>query len=149
MSTGNLFFGRRLAEQVVGFRDHDCAYGWDFALRCLLVTEPLFVPETLGFYRLHGHEEFQHWRRRTAREAESVLKNYLFLCRNRRVLNPFAPSPAWGPFFQSFVQASAGRQVPVQALARLRLAGEQSTGAWPPQRDHTCSCLSRRSCRLR
>jgi glycosyltransferase involved in cell wall biosynthesis len=106
VSTGNLFFSRQLAEQVDGFRDLDCCYGWDFALRCLLMAEPVFVPETLSFYSLHSRAQFLRRQKAVARETESILKDYFFLCRNRRVLNPFAPSPAWGPFFQSFVQTS-------------------------------------------
>ena len=105
VATGNLFFSRRLAERVNGFGDQEDFYGWDFALRCLLVAEPLFVPEPLLFHRLRADASSQR-QGRTARQIESILKNYLFLCRNRRVLNPLAPSPAWGPFFQSFVQAS-------------------------------------------
>ena len=77
----------------------------DFALRCLLVTEPMFVPETLYYYRLRGLEDVQETAE-VSRENETVLKNYLFLCRNRPVLNPFAPSPAWGPFFEAFLEAS-------------------------------------------
>jgi O-antigen biosynthesis protein len=106
VAAGNLFFSRRLAEHVDGFGDQDYFYGWDFALRSLLVAEPMFVPEPLLVHRLHGAANVPERQKRTASEIESILKNYLFLCRNRRVLNPLAPSPAWGPFFESFVQAS-------------------------------------------
>jgi len=106
LSIGNLFFSRRLAEGVGGFADHEYCYGWDFALRCLLVTEPIFVPEALYISRLHGQERFEQHQAHEARGAEAVLKNYFFLCRNRPVLNPVAPSPAWGPFFDSFLEAS-------------------------------------------
>ncbi len=105
LSTANLFFSRRLAEHVGGFGDHDVAYGWDFALRSVLVSEPVFVPEPLYYYRVHGLEHLPERRGALARETESVLKNYFFLCRNRPVENPIAPSPAWGPFFASFVEA--------------------------------------------
>lgn len=102
-STGNLFFSRRLAERVAGFGDHDHMYGWDFALRCLLVTEPLYVPESLYFRRRDSQLQ---WQAQAGAEIDSVLKNYFFLCRNRPVANALAPSPAWGPFFRAFVQAS-------------------------------------------
>jgi len=105
VSTGNLFFSRRLAEEVGGWGVADRSDGWDFALRCLLLVEPIFVPETLCLYRL-GHASFAHRQSSEARESESVLKNYLFLCRNRPVTNPLAPSPAWGPFFDSFIETS-------------------------------------------
>ena len=106
LSTANLFFSRRLAERVGGFGDHHVFYGWDFALRCVLVTEPMFVPEPLYYYRLRGPENLPERRTQPSSETESILKNYLFLCRNRPVENPLAPSPAWGPFFDSFVEAS-------------------------------------------
>jgi glycosyltransferase involved in cell wall biosynthesis len=106
VSSGNLFFSRRLPERVGGFREHDSGRGWDFALRCVLVTEPVFVPEPLYLYRLHGRGNLTERRNQPAGETESVLKTYLFLCRNRPVENPLAPSPAWGPFFYSFVEAS-------------------------------------------
>ena len=105
VSTGNLFFSRRLAEEVGGWGAADRSDGWDFALRCLLLVEPIFVPEPLCLHRL-GHASFAQRRSREARETESVLKNYLFLCRNRPVANPLAPSPAWGPFFDAFIEAS-------------------------------------------
>jgi glycosyltransferase involved in cell wall biosynthesis len=106
MSTGNLFFSRRLAEEAGGWGVPDGSDGWDFALRCLLLAEPIFVPEPLCLYRLHGHESFVQRQSREARGTESALKNYLFLCRNRPVVNPLAPSPAWGPFFDAFIEAS-------------------------------------------
>ena len=105
LATANLFFSRRLAAHVGGFGEHEIGYGWDFALRCVLVTEPLFVPEPLYYYRLRGGENLPGTAA-SASDSESILKNYLFLCRNRPVENPVAPSPAWGPFFASFVEAS-------------------------------------------
>lgn len=106
LSTGNLFFSRRLAERVAGFGDYADLYGWDFALRCVLVTEPLYVPESLYFYPLRARARSLTQQAQMAAETESILKNYLFQCQNRPVANALAPSPAWGPFFRSFVQAS-------------------------------------------
>ncbi|MEO7273352.1 MAG: hypothetical protein ABI211_15245, partial [Vicinamibacterales bacterium] len=82
------------------------AHDWDFLLRCLLVTEPVFVAEPLYGLRLRGHEGFLEHQRQVAKEAEAVLRNYFFYSRTRPLANVVAPSPAWGPFFSSFVQAS-------------------------------------------
>ena len=103
--TGNLFFSRRLAGEVSGFGHDGQLEGWDFALRCLSFTEPVFVPEPLYRHRLRagGSPERNPG---SARDRESVLKNYLFQCRTRPVLNPLAPSPAWDPFFASFIAVS-------------------------------------------
>jgi hypothetical protein len=103
---GNLFFSRSLTDSIGGFGEFDHVCGWDFALRCLLMTEPVFVPEPLYVHRIAAQEPGAQPRQREARETETALGNYLFQCRNRRVANPIAPSPAWGPFFDSFVVES-------------------------------------------
>jgi glycosyltransferase involved in cell wall biosynthesis len=104
LSTGNFFFSRAVYERVGGFRNLKYCHDWDFALRCLLVTEPIFVPEPLYSYRLHPTNSFRRLQSVADQESEAVLRNYFFLCRNRPVANPLAPSPAWDPFFSSFVQ---------------------------------------------
>jgi len=106
LSRGNLFFSRPLFERVGPFAPFEHAHGWDFLLRSLLVTEPAFVAEPLYGLRLRGHEPFVEHQRRVAKEAETILRNYFFYCRTRPLTNVVAPSPAWGPFFTSFVTAS-------------------------------------------
>ncbi len=106
VSTSNLFFRRQLAENIGGFGPFNCLAGWDFALRCLLLSEPIFVPEPLYLHRFDGHEAGAAQRQVEAIEKETALKSYLFSCRNRQVANPIAPSPSWGPFFDSFISES-------------------------------------------
>lgn len=53
VSTGNLFFSRKLFEAVGEFKDLKLAHDYDFAMRALKHAEPLFVREELYFYRLH------------------------------------------------------------------------------------------------
>ena len=106
VSTGNLFFSRRLAEEVGRIGDHERSTAGTSRCDVSCVTEPIFVPEPLCLHRLGHARAFAQRQSREARETESVLKNYLFLCRNRPVANPLAPSPAWGPFFDSFIEAS-------------------------------------------
>jgi glycosyltransferase involved in cell wall biosynthesis len=106
LSTGNLFFSRALFERVGDFANLNGSHGWQFLLRSVLLTEPIFVPEPLYRYRLLGHERFLQQQTGTAAETDRVLRDYFFLCRNRPLENPVAPSPAWGPFFMSFVEAS-------------------------------------------
>jgi glycosyltransferase involved in cell wall biosynthesis len=104
LSTGNFFFSRVVYEQVGEFRALRYCHDWDFALRSLLVTEPIFVPESLYFYRLHPGNSFLQLQSLAESDGETLLRNYLFLCRNRPLANPVAPSPAWGPFFTSFLR---------------------------------------------
>jgi glycosyltransferase involved in cell wall biosynthesis len=106
LSTGNFFFSREVSEQVGEFRALKYCHDWDFVLRALLVTEPIFVPEPLYFYRLHPGNSFLQLQSLAESEGETVLRHYLFLCRNRPVTNPVAPSPAWDPFFSSFLHAA-------------------------------------------
>jgi glycosyltransferase involved in cell wall biosynthesis len=105
LSTGNFFFSRQLYERVGEFSNLKYCHDWDFVLRAVLVTEPVFVPEALYLYRLHPGNSFRQLQSVAERETETVLRNYFFLCRTRPVDNPLAPSPAWGPFFSSFVDA--------------------------------------------
>jgi glycosyltransferase involved in cell wall biosynthesis len=106
VSTSNLLFRRELAESIGGFGPFEYLAGWDFALRCLLLSEPIFVPEPLYLHRVDGHEAGAPQRQLEAIEKETALKNYLFSCRNRQVGNLIAPSPSWGPFFDSFISES-------------------------------------------
>jgi glycosyltransferase involved in cell wall biosynthesis len=104
LTSGNFFFARSVYERVGDFSDLKYCHDWDFILRSLLVTEPIFVPETLYFYRIHPGNSFLQLQSLAEPETEAVLRQYFFFCRNRPVTNPLAPSPAWGPFFDSFVQ---------------------------------------------
>ena len=106
LTSGNFFFARSVYERVGDFSDLKYCHDWDFILRSLLVTEPIFVPETLYFYRIHPGNSFLQLQSLAEPETEAVLRRYFFFCRNRPVSNPLAPSPAWGPFFNSFVQQS-------------------------------------------
>ena len=106
LSTGNFFFSRLVFEQVGEFCGLRYCHDWDFVLRAVLITEPVFVPEPLYVYRLHPGNSFRQLQALAERETETVLRNYFLLCRTRPVANPLAPSPAWGPFFDSFVEES-------------------------------------------
>lgn len=55
VSTGNLFFSRKLFNEVGLFKDLKLAHDYDFAMRALAFGEPLFVREELYFYRLHSN----------------------------------------------------------------------------------------------
>jgi hypothetical protein len=106
LATGNLVFSRRLYERLGGFRASEVSEAWDFALRSATTAEPAFVPEPLFTYRLHGRARFVEQQGMRASERDAVVRRYVFLCRNRPVDNPIAPSPAWGSLFESFLQTS-------------------------------------------
>lgn len=54
ISTGNMVFTAALYRRLGGFRNYKYVHDWDFALRAALLTEPVFVPEAIYVYRLHG-----------------------------------------------------------------------------------------------
>jgi glycosyltransferase involved in cell wall biosynthesis len=109
LSTGNFFFSRRVHERIGDFCALKYCHDWDFILRAVLITEPVFVAEPLYVYRLHASNSFRQLQALAEQETARVLGNYFLLCRTRPVANPLAPSPAWGPFFDSFVEASGVR----------------------------------------
>ena len=54
VSSGNLFVARPLAEDLGGFGDFRYNHDWDFCLRALERSEPVFVSQPLYRYRLHA-----------------------------------------------------------------------------------------------
>lgn len=54
VTTGNLFFTRRLFKVLGGFRDFKLMHDYDFILRSLIHTEPLLIKKQLLAYRAHG-----------------------------------------------------------------------------------------------
>ncbi len=53
ISTGNMFFSKKLYEELHGFGNYKYVHDWDFVLRACLVTEPVFVSDAKYYYRLH------------------------------------------------------------------------------------------------
>ena len=110
ISTGNMIFTRRIYNQLNGFRNYKYVHDWDFALRAALLTEPVFVPEALYFYRLHTHNTIAEISdnpenaNKTENSSEEALDNPLveFLRHIRRgeYANPQIPSvDVWEYFF--------------------------------------------------
>ena len=58
ISTGNFVFTRKVWEVAGPFRDLAYVHDYDFALAAILECEPVYVPEDLYFYRLHGTNSF-------------------------------------------------------------------------------------------
>ena len=105
--SGNFFFSRAVFERIGEFKDLKYCHDWDFILRSVLITEPVFLAEPLYYYRVHAGNTFRQLQSVAEQETEIVLRNYFFLCRNRPVGNPLAPSPAWGRFFELFVEQAS------------------------------------------
>jgi len=77
VSTGNLFFSRKLFNEVGPFKNLKLAHDLDFILRALPLYEPLLVRENHYFYRLHGSNtqyEVSHLREK---EFDEIYREYL------------------------------------------------------------------------
>ena len=101
VSSGNLFFSRALARKVGPFGEFRYNHDWDFCLRALAHAEPVFVPEALYRYRLHGANTIVESATRAREEAHRICADYLAWARMAEAPeNPFAPAVAtWGLLF--------------------------------------------------
>lgn len=104
ISTGNFFFERRLLDAIGWFRPYRYVHDWDFILRALLVTEPLYVPEPLYRYRLHPTNSFTALGDAAAVECPALMRRFMRATITERWPNRLAPSPRnWPVFFDTFV----------------------------------------------
>jgi glycosyltransferase involved in cell wall biosynthesis len=104
ISTGNLLFSRELLSRVGGFRDLRYCHDWDFALRCLLEVEPIFVDAPLYHYRLHATNSFRSLADVADTEAQECLRTYFAAVRRSAFENWLAPGPTtWPRLFDRFI----------------------------------------------
>ena len=101
VSSGNLFLSRALVDEVGPFADYRYNHDWDYCLRALVRAEPVWVPEALYRYRLHGENTITESPKAARDEAERVCTAYLkWATTESAPANPFAPALAtWGPIF--------------------------------------------------
>lgn len=100
ISTGNFVFRRELVKTVGFFRPYKLVHDWDYALRALLVAEPVYIPEALYAYRLHGTNSFKALNEEVAaRECPELMRRYWKAAHRSRPANPQAPSPFHWPVF--------------------------------------------------
>ncbi len=100
ISTGNFFFERTLRGEVGSFRPYRLAHDWDFVLRTLLVTEPVYVPKALYGYRIHSTNSFSSLLGDVAaKECPELMRRYWKAAMNGVPQNRLAPSPAHWPYF--------------------------------------------------
>ncbi|MDZ4866196.1 MAG: glycosyltransferase [Alphaproteobacteria bacterium] len=106
ISTGNFLFERRLYDEVGPFGGLRYCHDWDFLLRCLLFTEPLYVPNATYKYRVHGTNTFRSLEHIAASESATVYRNYFNQIILNRHLNRKAPGPvSWPGVFDVFMSA--------------------------------------------
>jgi glycosyltransferase involved in cell wall biosynthesis len=104
ISTGNFFFARSLLDEIGFFRPYRYVHDWDFLLRAVLFTEPVYVPELLYLYRLHQGNTFRSLGSLDAEECPEVLRRFLRAAITGGYPNPLAPSPRnWPDYFERFL----------------------------------------------
>lgn len=91
VSTGNLFFTRYLYDNVGEFKDFKLAHDLDFALRALLVAEPIFIHQKLYFYRMHMTNTLHSVGHLVETERKAIYQNYLVQITKEPPLNKMAP----------------------------------------------------------
>jgi len=107
VTSGNLFFTRRLFDAIGGFRRFRYNHDWDFALRALAVAEPIFVPEPIYRYRLHGANTIDESDTAARAEADRPVGEFIERAIGGPLPSPHAPCvAAWGSHFVTTVLAS-------------------------------------------
>lgn len=105
VSTGNMIVSRRLISNVGGFSSLKYCHDWDFAFRTISYAEPVYIPETLYFYRQHSTNSYKALQDHAHEETELVLRRYFRSVKLGRVTNPLAPSPlTWPGVFEVFAK---------------------------------------------
>jgi hypothetical protein len=135
VSSGNIFAARRFAESVGGFRDYRYNHDWDFCLRAMRKSEPVFVPEPLYRYRLHGANTIAQSPQGARAEAAGVCRDYLqWATAETAPENPVAPAVAtWGALFvNEILREGMGELIEPAALKQLAQTGNLAAPARTP-----------------
>jgi glycosyltransferase involved in cell wall biosynthesis len=97
VTSGNLFFNRRLYEKVGNFNDYKLAHDLDYALRMLLFAEPIFIQEKLYFYRMHETNTLHQVHHLVDQERHAIYRHYLMQIHSKPPENRLAPCHWYWP----------------------------------------------------
>ena len=105
ISTGNFFISRQIANKVGAFNSYKYVHDWDFLLRALFYTEPLFLDMPLYRYRFHSTNSFKSLANIASYETTEVMRNALWRFTAHFPENRSAPSPYYWPgVFETYVR---------------------------------------------
>jgi glycosyltransferase involved in cell wall biosynthesis len=106
VSTGNFMFEKKLFLEAGPFSNLRFCHDWDFLLRCILTTEPIFVENASYMYRIHGNNTFRSLSNVADSESAQVYRAYFDRIVAAGYTNAKAPSPdAWPGVFEAFMSA--------------------------------------------
>jgi glycosyltransferase involved in cell wall biosynthesis len=104
ISTGNFAFTKALFNRVGEFTNYRYCHDWDFLLRSILHTEPLFLEQDLYYYRFHGKNTFETLESIAEEESTKILTSILSKMQVEDLPNSVAPSPLnWPSYFELFL----------------------------------------------
>ncbi len=105
VTSGNFVFTRPLYDALGGFGTQKFAHDWDFLIRAVALTEPVFLPERLMRYRVHGSNTTESVRGLLQTECDSALARFLELAAVYPEANDTAPIAwNWPSFWPRFLQ---------------------------------------------
>ncbi len=104
ISTGNFFMRTAFFRTMGGFSDLRYVHDQEFALRATLLSEPIYVPEKLYDYRVHGSNTISEMGSNATAETGAMLQEHIQKLFNAGVVpNPFVPTRHnWGEYVASF-----------------------------------------------
>ncbi len=106
VTSGNFVFTRPLYDRLGGFGTQKFAHDWDFLIRSVALTEPVFIPDRLMRYRIHGTNTTESVRGLLETECGSALTRFLELAPAYPEANSTAPTPRnWPSFWPRFLQS--------------------------------------------
>lgn len=140
ISTGNLFFSKVFFERIGGFSDLHYNHDWDFALRATLWSEPVHVPQTHYYYRVHGRNTILESKLSAIREAAGLMDGHIKrLLSEASMSNPFAPTRAnWGTYVLKYIShVGRGAHLPLDLVRDLAISIASDTA-----RNELCPSLA-------
>jgi glycosyltransferase involved in cell wall biosynthesis len=136
ISTGNFVFTRGLLERVGFFRDYLCCHDYDFLMRSILLTEPIYAREPLYRYRLHGANSIWSLNAAGQREGVELMLDYYSAVHQQRCENPLAPTPKnWPGVFEAFCESHGHKELFRLAQGRLEDKSSESDRAFIQERE--------------
>ncbi|MCB0349554.1 MAG: glycosyltransferase [Bdellovibrionales bacterium] len=116
ITTGNFFFTRNLFKKIGQFKSYRVAHDWDFLLRALYYTEPIFLQEKLIDYRIHETNTVSSSEELCQSESLIILTDYFKRLLDKSPPNHLLPCPQYWPnYFYSFIRntySSLAREAP-------------------------------------
>jgi glycosyltransferase involved in cell wall biosynthesis len=104
ISTGNFVFTRSLLAEIGHFRAYRYCHDWDYLLRALLETEPVYISRELYRYRLHSRNSFRALAASAEIECPDLLRRFMRASLSDQYPNRRAPSRRnWPVYFDYFI----------------------------------------------